>query len=296
LSAFYRIAALAAVVSAAPIAQAATNVPAQGVARARTVYATVTQPDGKPVFDMSADEFELREGGRLQEITVRPATNPLRVALIVSDRGGGQFQQGALTFCEAVLGSGTIAITGIVVQPERLSDFTNNPDALRSAILRLGRRSTTTNAGTQLIEAVLDAAKVVRREGSRSAIVVMRMGGEDTTPIAASTVLNAIRASGAAMYVISPVGVDRDLPRGASGESVTVVPTILGIGPGDSGGRQFDIAGNTMRPVMQRVATELLNQYELTYTLPAGTKPNERISVSTKRKGVTIRAPTRIVD
>ena len=63
-----------------------------------------------------------------------------------------------------------------------------------------------TDAGTQLIEAILDAAKIVRREGSRAAIVVMRMGGEDTTTIAARTVLNAIRASRAVMYVVSPAG------------------------------------------------------------------------------------------
>ena len=83
-----------------------------------------------------------------------------------------------------------------------------------------------TNAGTQLIEAILDAAKVVRRDGSRAAIVVMRAGGEEAPPMAASTVLNAIRASGATMYVVSPAAADRDLPRArAYGDSVTLVYT-----------------------------------------------------------------------
>jgi hypothetical protein len=215
----------------------------------------------------------------------------------VSDGGGGQFQQGALTFCEAVLGNSEVAITGIVVQPERLTDFTSNPAALRTAILRLGRRSAVTNAGTQLMEAIHESAKVVRREGFRSAIVVMRMGNEDTTPTAASTILNAIRASLATMYVLSPAGVDRTLP-GANryGESVTVVPAVLGAGVGDSGGRQIDVAGNAMRPVMHQVAQELLNQYEITYTLPAGTKPSDRVSVTSTRKGVTVRAPARLVN
>jgi hypothetical protein len=286
------IGTIAAVVSTVVVAPESR---AQGVTR--TLYATVTESSGAPVLDMQTAEFDVREGGRVQEISAQPATNPLRVALIVSDGGGGQFQQGALTFCEAVLGNGEVAITGIVVQPERLTDFTNNTAALRTAILRLGRRSSVTNAGTQLIEAIHDSAKVVRREGFRSAIVVMRIGGEDTTPTAASTILNAIRASRATMYVISPVGVDRALPRtGAYGESVTVVPTVLGVGVGDSGGRQINIAGNTMRPVMQQVATELLNQYEITYTLPTGTKPSDRVSVTSKRKGVTVRAPTRVVN
>jgi hypothetical protein len=289
-----RLAAIGALALTAPIATVVTPTQTAGVAR--TIYATVTQPDGKPVLDMRADEFEVREGGRVQHLATRAATNPLRVALIISDRGGGQFQTGALRFCEAVLGSGEIAITGIVVQPERLTDFTNSPDALRTAILRLGRRSGVTNAGTQLVEAILDAAKVVRREGSRSAIVIMRAGGEDTTPIAAGTVLNAIRASGAVMYVVSPAGVDRNLPRANMyGESVTVVPTVLG-GYRETGGRQIDVVVNTMGPVMQQVAAELLNQYEITYTLPPGAKPNERISVTTTRKDVTVRAPTRMAN
>ena len=291
----YRIGLLAVTVAATQIALSGTALTMQGITR--TVYATVTQPDGKPVLDMGTEEFELREGGHIQAITGRPATRPLRVALIVSDRGAGHFQQGALTFCEAVLGSGTIAITGIVVQPEQLTDFTSSPDALRAAILRLGRRSAATNAGTQLIEAILDAAKVVRRDDSRGAIVVMRAGGEEAPPMAASTVLNAIRASGAAMYVVSPAAADRNLPRAAAyADSVTLVPTVLGSGVGESGGRQIDVAVNTMRPAMQQVASDLLNQYEISYTLPAGATPNERISVTTKRKGVTIRAPRRLAN
>jgi VWFA-related protein len=280
-----------------PLLVIAVAVHAQPQSVSRTIYVTVTQADGRPVLDMRRDDFEVREGGRVQEISSAPATNPLRVALIVSDRGGGQFQQGAVTLCEAVLGSGEIAITGIVVQPERLTDFTNSPLVLRTALLRLGRRSAVTDAGAQLIEAILDATKTIRRDGSRSAIVIMRAGGEDTTPIAARTVLRAIGASRATMYVVSPAGVDRVLPRsGRSGESVTVVPTVLGVGPGESGGRQIDVAINTMRPAMRQVASELLNQYEITYTLPQGVKPDERVSVATKRKGVTVRGPTRIAD
>jgi hypothetical protein len=269
------------------------GVEAQGVTR--TIHVTVSRADGTPVLDMRPDEFDVREGGRPQEVTAGPATRPLRVALIVSDRGGGQFQQGALVFSEAILGSGEVGITGIVVQPERLTDFTSEPDRLRGAILRLGRRSTAPDAGAQLIEAIMDAAKTVRRDGTRSAIVVMRLGGEDTTPMAANTVLNAIRASGAVMYVVSPAGVDRAMTRSDRfGESVTVVPTVLGVGVGDSGGRSIDVAANTMRPVMQQVALELLNQYEITYTLPQGMKPANRLSVSSRRKGVTVHAPTRL--
>jgi hypothetical protein len=43
-----------------------------------------------------------------------------------------------------------------------------------------------------------------------------------------------------------------------------------------------------------QLAEELAHQYQLSYRLPAGTKPSERVEVSVARQGTMIRAPTRI--
>jgi hypothetical protein len=45
---------------------------------------------------------------------------------------------------------------------------------------------------------------------------------------------------------------------------------------------------------LQRLAEDLIDQYEITYSLPAGVKPSDKLSVSSKRKGVSLRAPNRI--
>jgi hypothetical protein len=47
---------------------------------------------------------------------------------------------------------------------------------------------------------------------------------------------------------------------------------------------------------LAKIADNLMNQYVLTYTLPDGVKPNDRLSVSTSRKGVRVLAPTRVPD
>ena len=39
-----------------------------------------------------------------------------------------------------------------------------------------------------------------------------------------------------------------------------------------------------------------MHQYRLAYTIPDGVKPNERLSLTTSRKGVKIFAPTRLPD
>jgi hypothetical protein len=47
-------------------------------------------------------------------------------------------------------------------------------------------------------------------------------------------------------------------------------------------------------PTVQKIANELLHQYEVTYEGPDTLKPGDKLAVSSKRKGVTVRAPARL--
>ena len=44
------------------------------------------------------------------------------------------------------------------------------------------------------------------------------------------------------------------------------------------------------------MADILLHQYVLTYALPDGVKPNEKLQLATSRKGVTLLARARVPD
>jgi len=254
----------------------------------RTIYVSATEKTGRPVVDLKTSDFEVREGGKVQEINARTATAPLRVALLVSDRGSGAFQGGALRLCEVLLGHAAVSITGIIVQPEKLTDYVTAADALRRGLEQLGRRSTLNQVGAQLIETIYDVSRDLGREGGRSAIVVMRSGEESSGSVRIDIVQNAIRASGAALYVVSSTREDYQTNR------VSEVQTVLNDSSRESGGRRIDVVGTTLKPVMEQIAAELINQYEISYTLPAGTKPSDRISVSAKRRGVTVNAPSRV--
>ena len=50
----------------------------------------------------------------------------------------------------------------------------------------------------------------------------------------------------------------------------------------------------THAKAVEQVAEELLHQYELKYALADGVKPSDKISVTTKRKGVTLHAPSKV--
>ena len=72
---------------------------------------------------------------------------------------------------------------------------------------------------------------------------------------------------------------------------------VIGDGPKQSGGRHDEIvAAPGMVQAVQQLAEELASQYKLTYVLPDGVKPNEKLNVTTKRKGAVLRAPTRVPD
>jgi len=72
------------------------------------------------------------------------------------------------------------------------------------------------------------------------------------------------------------------------------VEQVLGDGSKESGGRHDQVISTTLVPALERIADELLSQYSVTCVLPAGVKPNDKLSISTKRKGARIQAPARL--
>ena len=118
-----------------------------------------------------------------------------------------------------------------------------------------------------------------------------------------------LRKSGAILYVVSTVGAQRAAPSqaraGISNEQAQLradedadgalnLAQVLGDGAAESGGRHDQVISTTLVPALEQVAAELLNQYQITYVRPQGGKPNDKISVTSKRKGVTVRAPARL--
>jgi VWFA-related protein len=278
--------------------------------RTRAVCVSATDKNGSAVGDLQADEFQAKSGGKTLEIvSVRPATSPLRIALIVADAGTGAFQLGLAHFMQNLLGHAEFALISVIVQPETVIDYSTDAGKLSAALDRLGRRGV--QRGAQLMEAIQDATKDVRRETKRPVIVVMRIGGEATSAITGNDVREQLRKSGAILYVISTLGAQRPAPSQITGtDAVSVqqgqlrdaeladaannLAQVLGDGSKESGGRHDEVVSTTLVTSLERVADELLHQYEITYALPDGVKPSDKLSVSSKRKGVTVHAPSRL--
>ena len=135
-----------------------------------------------------------------------------------------------------------------------------------------------------MVDAVAEAAtELQRRKAARAAIIVLTVGGEKPQSNLAESTLNALKNSGASLSVVHLSGID--------------LGQVLGDGPKRSGGVIQQLpSGVVPGPVLAKIADNLLKQYELTYTLPDGVKPNERLSLTTSRKGITLLAPSRLPD
>jgi VWFA-related protein len=256
----------------------------------RTVYASVTQKEGAPVTDLTAADFEVKEGGRACEVVGAELTKtPMRLAFIVADGGTGGFQYALVAMVQQLQDVAEFSVVSVINQPDRLVDFTTDLDKVVEALKRLGARGKTKDAG-QVLEAIDQASKDVPKEGKRPVIVVMTVGGSAATDVRAPDVREAFRKSNTQLYVISPAG-----NVGGSGGN-TQLDIVLNDGSRDTGGRHERFSGQTLNKVAEQVSQELLNQYQLTYVLPEGTKPSDRLEVTTKRKGLKVNAPTRIAN
>jgi hypothetical protein len=272
-----------------------------------TVHVSVADKDGSGITDLQAADVEVKVGGKKQEVaTVRRAVVPLRIAILVSDGGTGGFQQGLANFMQKLLGSAEFSLISVIVQPETVVDYTGEGGTLRAGLLRLGPRGQ--QRGAQLMDAIQQAVKSVRHDGRRPVILVVRVGAEAPTTVSGNDVREQLRKSGALMYVVSTVGAQRLPPSqarpGISTEQAQLradedndgalnLAQVLGDGATESGGRHDQVVSTTLVPALEQIAGELLNQYEITFVREGG-KPGDKLSVSSKRKGVTVRAPSRL--
>ena len=251
----------------------------------RTVYFSAVDGKGAHVTDLTAADLAVKEGGKDRVIeAVKPATTPMQLSLLVDDGGTGAFQAAVGQFIQATFGRAEFAIRVLQPQAIKVVDFTRNGDELRAALGRMGQRGRIHPDDEQIIAGVTDAAKELQQRGARRAsIIALTVTGEKALSDTADEALNALKSSGASLSVVYLTGVE--------------LGKVLGDGPKQSGGMIEQVNGHVvLGPTLEKVATNLLNQYVLTYTVPDGVKLNEKLSLSTTRKGVKLLAPSRLPD
>ena len=263
----------------------------------RTVFVTATTDNGERVPDLTAADFVVKEGGKEREIVkAEPATGKLMLVVAVEEKliGDGNIRQGLFDFMNRMVSAAEIRFVVIGLRNVVVSDFTSSMDTLVGAINKL---TLNPSRDSNVAEGVMDIAKdFTQSKPARPAIVVVSLSGGQSG-VEAKSVLDRVRDSGATMHAATLQGGDANATAVGALADQSGREQVLGDGPKQSGGRRINVTATAAIPkALQQIAGDLTSQYAISYALPDGVKPDRRLNVTVKRKGVTLRAPSVITD
>jgi VWFA-related protein len=267
--------------------------------RNQTVYVSVLGPKGVPVTGLAAADFQVKEDGTTREVLkAETATDPMQIVLIVDDSQAARdslqpMREGLTAFVDKLKGRAEIGIVTVGDRATSLVPSTTDTAALKKGITRIFDRPA---AGAYLLDGIMDVSQgFIRRKATRPVIVAVTMDGVEIKGVEFSNlhydnVLKQLEASGAALHVLS-VGT----PSSSMADEMRNRNMVIAEGTARTGGRRDQIlAPSGLTEAIPRVADELLNQYQVTYSRPETLIPPEKIQVTVSRPGVTVRARTRV--
>ena len=259
----------------------------------QTVYVSVLDGDGKPVTGIPASDFTVREDGAIREVLkAGPATDPLTISLLVDDSQASepaiqQIRDGLNAFVDRLQGHAEIALATFGERPTPVVDYTANAAELKKAISRIFARP---GSGSYLLDALVDVSRgLQKREVKRPTIVVLTIEAVEFSNRYYDPVLDELWKSGAALHVLA-VG----SPNPSQADEIRNRNMVIAEGTEKTGGRRDQLLSIMAIPErFKQLADELADQYVVTYARPESLIPPEKLSVTVKRPGLTVRARTR---
>jgi VWFA-related protein len=263
--------------------------------RTREVYVSVLDSAGKPVAGLTADDFVVREDNTVREVlTAGPATEPLTIAVTVDDSQAAtramQFIRDALTtFFKKLDGKAQIALSTFGERPTPLVEYTDNTAQLQKGVGRLFARS---GAGAYLLEALVELSRgIEKKEAKRPAILVVAVESEvEFSNLYYTKVLDELKRSGATLHVVAIGTPSASLSDEMRNRNMTIAEGTLLTG----GRRDQVLAESGLADRLAQVADEMTNQYVVSYSRPETLIPPEKLEITVKKPGLTVRAPKRL--
>ena len=261
--------------------------------RTREVIVSVVDGRGAPVQGLTAEDFVVREDGTAREVLrAEQVDAPVHVALLVDNSAAASdatmyLREGLTAFLERLHGRAEVALITIGERPTVVSPYTADTGALQKEVGRLFPRP---GSGAYLLDGILDASRgLARRQAERRAIVAVTFEGVDYSNRQHQQVLAELEKSGAALHVIA-VGT----PSGSLSDEMRNRNIVIGEGTARTGGRRDQVLALSGLPErLKQAADELVHQYVLTYSRPDTLIPPDKLSVTTTRPNLTVRAPSR---
>jgi hypothetical protein len=226
-------------------------------------------------------------------LRVSRAVDPIDVALLI-DNGSTSgdaipdIRAGLKAFIPMMAGRNAIALITLADRPTISVDYTTSAQRLLDGVGRLFTQST---SGVTLLDAIVEVSKgLEKREARRAVMVPIVTDGVDFSNRYYRDALEAINRAGVALHTLT-LGIfdfsNDDLVRNRG--------FVLDEGPRASGGQRVTLLSPTaLEATLRKLARELSSQYKVVYGRPQSLIPPDKIEISGRRLGVTVRgAPER---
>jgi len=262
----------------------------------RTVYFTATDAHGAYVDDLTSADLVVREAGRERQVLrVAPLQARLKVALAIDEALSplDEVRRAAATFVDRLQGVADVALYLVAGTATKIVDFSADTRVIRQALSAIPNRP---QGGGNLVESMYRIAADTRALEGRRVIVILTPEIPQRSGMTANGVLDQLRDFNAVLHaatLIGPAGtIAPATPEMAHLEALDEVERdrLLNDGPKQSGGLRLSLLRLESFPAaLDRIRSELVHQCEASYAFPAGVKSDGRLSLTSRRKGVTIR-------
>ena len=279
--------------------------------RTVAVYATVSEDNGRLVPDLTRDDFEVREDGKVRPLTLFASENQPITIVVMLDRSGsmrtgyGLVRAGAEAFVKRLTAGDKARIgtfsSKIVMEPE---EFTNNQDLL----VRILRAGELPEGPTPLWNATDQAIDSLATQQGRRVVLVFTDGADNPGNFKTNnlTQIDAMEHAQREDVMVYAIGLESrtppmggGMPRGGlsggfgGGNAFGVqrpdpgLPTIAG----ETGGGYFELrSADDLAATFTRVAEELHRQYALGFEPQKLDGKTHKLEVKVKKSGLKVRA------
>jgi Ca-activated chloride channel family protein len=280
----------------------------RGIGDAVRVFVTVTDRDGRLITTLTQNDFELRDEGKPQAITLFDNTpQPIRLIVMLDVSGS---MEGNLPLLRTAaqqlferLGPQDVTRVGTFGHEIAISpSFTRNVDELRMAL----PQKIAPDAPTPLWRALNEALDAFEQEGDARPVILVLSDGKDSglfdfsqrRPVSQAEIIDRARNDAVMIYAIGMRSrgtrpMQPGLGRGGLQAMLTADlpdPGLARVAQETGGGYTEIRFGQDLAAAFARVADELHSQYLIGFAPPSRDGKKHDIDVRITQRGLTPRA------
>jgi Ca-activated chloride channel homolog len=250
------------------------------------IYATVRNAQGRSVFDLTKDDFEVLDNGKPVEITTfSSGRQPLTVALLLDMSGSMnpsllRVRDSTRRFIDALRSEDRVRICTFGAEIAVSPILTND----QAVLTRIVNEELWPGGNTPLWNAMVAAMQSLAEEPGRRVVLALTDGADSGSLAGWKGTFRDVRDRATREgFMLYMVGMDASPIRSALKPEVAALLD-------DTGGAHFNVApGDDLGETFTRVAEELRRQYLIGF-VPAADGREHRLTVTVKRAGLQARA------